>query len=243
MVEMKLLAFTSDPEELVCRCARNDYYPGKVWEDDLETVMASVKGDTLEEKQELLLKKLMLRGHWGVFEHPQMTLWYRVSRACMAQITRHRHVSFDIQSMRYVDFSGMDPKDPDNILWPRTWDHEKVKSREGTKAMGLSVDERRAMIEGVYTRSVEAYNELVGAGMPKEDARMLLPIGTKVNVTSSMNVRAAFHIISMRGAGDAQAEIQELADGIREIIREQMPITTRIWEENRSAIERQRLSP
>lgn len=72
---------------------------------------------------------------------------------------------------------------------------------------------------------------------------MLLPIGTKVNVTSSMNVRAAFHIISMRGAGDAQAEIQELADGIREIIREQMPITTRIWEENRSAIERQRLSP
>lgn len=243
MVETRLLSITSDAEELVCRCARNDYYPGKVWEDDFGTVMASVGGDTLGEKKHNLLKKLMLRGHWGVFEHATMTLWFRVSRACMAQITRHRHVSFDIQSMRYVNFSQIDPTSEDDIHYPRTWEAEKVKAREGTRAITLPVEERRRLIEETYTRCLEAYNELVDAGMPKEDARMLLPIGTKVNITASMNLRTAFHIVSMRGAGDAQAEIQELADGIREVMDKHLPTAMGIWNENKAAIERQRLSP
>ncbi len=243
MVEAKLLSITDDPEQLVCRCARNDYYPGKIWEDDFETVMENVTGDTLEERKHTLLKKLMLRGHWGVFEHPQMTLWFRVSRACMAQITRHRHVSFDIQSMRYVDFSRTDPSSEEDIHFPRTWDAEKVTAREGTRAIEMPVGERRELIEDTYEACVEAYNRLVEAGMPKEDARMLLPIGTKVNITASMNLRTAFHIVSMRGAGDAQAEIQELSDAIKDIMKENLPTAMRIWEDNESAIQRQRLSP
>lgn len=243
MVDVRLLAMTDDPEELVCRCARNDYYDGKIPDDDFPTVMNGVGGDTVDEKQATLVKKLMLRGHWGVFEHPQMTLWFRVSRSCMAQITRHRHVSFDIQSMRYVDFSEVDPTSEEDIKRPRTWDQEKVSTREGTRAIEGPVEERRELIDETYERCVEAYNQLVDAGMPKEDARMLLPIGTKVNITASMNVRAALHIISMRGAGDAQAEIQELADGVRDVLEEHMPTTMRIWNENQKAIERQRLSP
>lgn len=243
MVETRLLSITPDAEELVCRCARNDYYPGKVWEDDFETVMESVDGTSIQKKKHNLLKKLMLRGHWGVFEHPSMSLWFRVSRACMAQITRHRHVSFDIQSMRYVNFSKLDPTSEEDIHYPRTWDAEKVKAREGTRAITMSVDERRALIEETYSQCLEAYNDLVEAGMPKEDARMLLPIGTKVNITASMNLRTAFHIVSMRGAGDAQAEIQELADSIREVMDEHLPTAMKIWNENKTAIERQRLSP
>jgi thymidylate synthase (FAD) len=243
MVEIRLLSITDEPERLVCRCARNDYYDGKVWQDDFPTVMAGVKGDSLDEKKRNLLEKLMLRGHWGVFEHPQMTLWFRVSRACMAQITRHRHVSFDIQSMRYVDFSEVDPTSEEDVKRPRTWDAEKVTAREGTRAITMPVDEREDLIEATYEQCVDAYNQLVEAGMPKEDARMLLPIGTKVNITASMNLRTAFHIISMRGAGDAQAEIQELADGIRSVVEDNLPTAMRIWNENEAAIQRQRLSP
>jgi thymidylate synthase (FAD) len=243
MVDVELLEMPDDPERLVCRCARNDYYTGSVFEDDFETVMESVGGDTLEEKKKTLLQKLMLRGHWGVFEHPQMTLWYRVSRSCMAQITRHRHVSFDIQSMRYVDFSDADPSGEEDFRWPRTWDQEKVQVREGKRAMEGSPDERAELIEETLEQCVDAYRELVDRGMPKEDARMLLPIGTKVNITSSLNVRTALHIVSMRGAGDAQAEIQHLSDGIREILEEQMPTTMEIWNDKQRAIERQRLTP
>lgn len=243
MVDVELLEMTANPERLVCRCARNDYYDGKVFEDDFETVMESVEGDSLDEKQRNLLQKLMLRGHWGVFEHPQMTLWYRVSRACMAQITRHRHVSFDIQSMRYVDFSKADASSEEDFRWPRTWDQEKVQVREGKRAIDASPDERRELIEETLEQCVEAYNTLVDQGIPKEDARMLLPIGTKVNITSSMNVRTALHIVSMRGAGDAQAEIQHLSDGIREVLEERMPTTMAIWDDKQRAIERQRLTP
>jgi len=51
----------------------------------------------------------MQPGHYGPFEHPSATFAAEgMSRACMAQLTRHRHVSFDVQSMRYVAFDEVD---------------------------------------------------------------------------------------------------------------------------------------
>ncbi len=243
MVEVRLLAITPEPERVICTCARNDYFQDRIPDHGFETIMEKVGGDTLEGKMRTLLGKLMLRGHWGVFEHAQMTLWFRVSRACMAQITRHRHVSFDIQSQRYVNFKDVDPTDPDDILWPRTWDADEVVSREGKTPIELPAERRKELITEAYTKAVDAYNEMVEAGMPKEDARMLLPIGTKVNITASMNMRTAFHIVSMRGAGDAQAEIRQLAQGIEDVMREHLPIAMDVWDKKQNAIERQRLSP
>ncbi len=242
--KVELLAITDDAEELVCRCARNDYYDGSVFEDDFETVMEPVSGGSLEEKQENLLKKLMLRGHWGVYEHPQLTLWFRVSRACMAQITRHRHASFDIQSMRYVNFGGMDPEDEDDFSWPESFTADTVRAREGGQMeIEMPAGTRRKRVAAVYRQALETYNELVEAGVPKEDARMLLPVGTHVNVTMSMNVRSAFHVLNMRGAGDAQWEIRSLSEQIEELLAEHLPVSMGIWREKRTALQRQRLSP
>lgn len=66
----------------------------------------------LEEKKRTLIVHLLQHGHYGPFEHPPATFAIEgMSRACMAQLTRHRHVSFDVQSMRYVAFDAVDPAD------------------------------------------------------------------------------------------------------------------------------------
>lgn len=242
--EVKLLAITPNPEELVCRAARNDYYTGDVHDDPFEDVMARVQGDTMEDKTRTLLERLILRGHWGVYEHPQLSLWFRVSRACLAQITRHRHASFDVQSMRYVNFGAVDPEDPADLAWPDSFTEEAVKSREtGFTEITMSPEKRRELVLDVYRRSLDAYNVLVEAGVPKEDARMLLPIGTHVNVTCSLNVRAALHVLNIRGAGDAQSEIRALSQGIEDLLAEHLPITMDIWRSKRVAIQKQRLAP
>ena len=102
-MKITVLEATPDAEEVACRAARNDYMTDWVGGQDFDEVMESVEGDDLSEKKDSLIEHLMRRGHYGPFEHPHITFAVEgVSRITMAQITRHRHASFDIQSLRYT---------------------------------------------------------------------------------------------------------------------------------------------
>ena len=103
-MDVRLLESTPDPEELVCRAARNDYMEAFNPDLSFEETMETVEGDTIEEKKETLIGHLLRHGHYGPFEHAQATFAVKgCSRTCMAQITRHRHVSFDVRSIREFD--------------------------------------------------------------------------------------------------------------------------------------------
>ena len=231
-MQVELLEATEDPEELACRAARGDYSADWVGPDQpFEDVMAPVEGETLAEKKETLLGHLMRSGHWGPFEHPQATFAIRgVSRACMAQITRHRHASFDVMSLRYVDLSTDDPMG-ERFAYPPTFTDEEVVSREGVSEIDLSAEERTEIADEVYETCMDAYTKLVDAGVPKEDARMCLPIGTKVNMTFSMNARSLMHLLDMRLKADAQWEVRELSRRVLEESKEWMPYTFESFEE------------
>ena len=61
-------------------------------------------------KPESSLHHSVEAGHESVLEHAVFT--FRVeglSRAALAQLTRHRLASFDVQSQRYVRIRGLDP--------------------------------------------------------------------------------------------------------------------------------------
>ena len=231
-MQVELLEATDHPEELACRAARGDYSADWVGRDvPFEEVMEPVEGETLAEKKATLLEHLMRSGHWGPFEHPQATFAVRgVSRACMAQITRHRHASFDVMSLRYVDLSDTRSIE-DRFTFPPTFTDEEVVSREGVSEIDLTADERTEIAEDVYETCMDAYRRLVDAGVPKEDARMCLPIGTKVNMTFSMNARSLMHLLDMRLKADAQWEIRELSKRVLEEAKEWMPYTFERFEE------------
>lgn len=233
-MQVELLEATSSPEEIACRAARGDYSSDWVGPDQsFETVMEPVEGDTLREKTETLLDHLMRSGHYGPFEHPTATFAVRgISRACMAQLTRHRHASFDVMSLRYVDLSK-DGSGTDQFAYPDSFTEEEVVSREGVEEISLSADERTEIADTVYTTCLEAYSDLVEAGVPKEDARMLLPIGTKINLTFTMNARALMHLLDMRLKADAQWEIRQLSKRVLEECKEWMPYTFERYDENR----------
>ena len=230
-MRVKLLEGTPNPEELVCRCARGDYSDEWVGKSrSFEEVMERVEGETIEEKKRTLLDHLMRSGHWGPFEHPQVTFAVEgISRACMAQLTRHRHASFDVMSLRYVDLSDeMDLKQ--RFTYPDTFEQEEVISREGVGNVSMSVQERQNLVDDIYKNCADAYCKLVEVGIPKEDARMLLPIGTKVNLTFSMNARSLMHLLDMRMKADSQWEIREMSRMLLEEAKEWMPQTFAYYE-------------
>jgi len=237
-MDVRLLEATADPEELICLGARNDYSGDFVAAQSFEETMATVDGDTTEEKKETLIGRLLQHGHFGPFEHAKATFAVEgVSRSCMAQITRHRHVSFDVQSMRYVAFDDVDPdevREGELVVFPPSatnpdWVGRNQKTGQVDEE---TVEERERIFAETVANSVEAYQELLDLGMPPEDARFVLPIGTKVNMVMSMNARMLMHVADMRAAADAQWEIRQLTEAILDLAAEWCPITFEHYEEH-----------
>lgn len=235
-MKVELLEATPDPEELICRAARNDYMSEFGGDMAFEDVMASVDGDTLEEKKETLIGHLLAHGHYGPFEHAQATFHVKgISRSCMAQITRHRHVSFDVQSMRYVSFDDVDPEDVTAgefvVTPPSAHDPQWIGRNQKTGSVDEeTVAKREAVFERSVERSVEDYQELLDLGMPPEDARFVLPIGTSVNMVMSLNARMLMHVADMRAAADAQWEIRGLTETVLDLAADWCPITFDYYE-------------
>jgi thymidylate synthase (FAD) len=237
-MEVQLLEATSNPEEIICKGARNDYSEPFVGDQTFEETMATVDGDTLEDKKETLIGHLLSHGHYGPFEHANAVFAVKgISRSCMAQITRHRHVSFDVQSMRYVSFDEVDPEDVKDgemvVTPPSASDPDWVGRNQKTGQVDEeTVAEREELFRESVARSVEAYQELLDLGMPPEDARFVLPIGTEVNMVMSMNARMLMHVADMRAAADAQWEIRELTERVLDLAKEWCPITFEYYEEH-----------
>lgn len=139
-------------------------------------------------------------GHLSVFEHASVTLRVEgISRACMAQLTRHRLVSFCVESQRYnrYDLTGDD------------W-----------YVMPPSMNDRYECFEETMRCAASDYRLALKAGIRPEDARYLLPEATKTNLVMTLNCRELYHFLDMRLAKSAQWEIRDLASCIVKALRE-----------------------
>jgi len=183
----------------------------------------------LDAKTKSFVEKQLSRGHYGPWEHPQITFSVEgVSRVTMAQITRHRHMTFDVQSQRYVDFSDTD------AIVPKSLQDADHFSRE-TGEVELSEDELshwRNAYKQMTSEQLDYYEDMVEKGIPKEDARFILPLGTPVNMTFSGNARTFMHLLDMRKKANAQWEIRQLSERLIEELKDWMPYSYEHYDRN-----------
>jgi len=237
-MDVTVLRATERPERLVCQAARGDYFDGYVGDTEYAELMESVdysdkytnEETVIEAKTRSFIEKQLSRCHYGPWEHPQITFSVKgVSRVTMAQITRHRHMTFDVQSQRYVDFSDTDSIVPKSL---RDSDHF---SRE-TGPTDLDEDDLshwRNAYKQMTAEQLEYYEDMVDAGVPKEDARFILPLGTPVNMTFSGNARTFMHVFNLRQKASAQWEVRELCDMMAEHLKEWASYTFNWYEQNK----------
>lgn len=238
-MEVELLEATPDAEEVICSAARNDYLEGWIGDMSFEERMDAIDGETTEDQKETLISHLLDHGHFGPFEHVQATFAVKgISRSLMAQITRHRHATFDIQSMRYVSFEDADPTPGEAVITIPELEttnpagrnaeiDESYKDMDDQELLNL----RRTCYEEAIRTSFVQYQELLKMGVAPENARMVLPIGTKVNMVFSVNARMLMHVGDMRASGEAQWEIREMTEEILNKAEEWCPHTFRYYNE------------
>lgn len=257
-MNIEILEATDNPDELMCRAARSDYGADATasFEEIMETVdvpttvpeyaLTAYPTRPLDENKKMhaLISKLFDRGHFGISEHPTATFCIQgVSRALMAQLTRHRHISFDIMSMRYVEVD-----EPDVYKFPEI-DSAEPTGRNATfdefyqEEPDEAIPEyRRDAFESAVETCYKEYEALLEMGVAPEHARMVLPIGTKVNIVMTCNVRTLLHVADMRAAADAQKEIRDMTEELLEIAEDWCPIGIGYYRENLKG-RKNRLSP
>jgi thymidylate synthase (FAD) len=195
-MKIKLLRFTEEPEKICAVAARLCYSSVGI-----DEIAENFTKKTIKK----LLGKIILSKHHSVLEHVSFTFSIEgVSRALLAQLTRHRIASFSVQSQRYVKFRKK---------------LEFVISKTIKKDAYLSEKYSKFL-----KKSEELYNELLNAGIPPEDARYVLPNASTTMIMLTMNARELRHFFSLRTCNKAQWEIRAMACLMLKIVKKKSPL-------------------
>lgn len=218
-MNVKLLTYTPDAEKIVAAAAKLCYAKS-----DIDTLTENLT----PEKVESFLHMLEDLGHESPVEHASFTFGIEgVSRALLAQITRHRIASFSVQSQRYVDkgnFSYIVPPEIDAIPEAR---------EEFLAAMEEDARHYESLRQKLMARH---YDTNLASGMSEpeakraaekkanEDARFVLPNACDTRIIMTMNVRSLHNFFRLRCCNRAQWEIRELALAMLKEAREVCPL-------------------
>ena len=137
-------------------------------------------------------------------------LFRSVSRALLAEITRHRHLSFSVLSQRFVDES-----DANIVIPPAARGSEKLTWEFENAATGARHS---------YRELVEALSDSgLTRKQAREAARAVLPNMIETRIVVTGNLRAWHEVIARRTAPDADAEFQQVAGMIRDELQKLAP--------------------
>lgn len=199
---VELLQYTASPEKTAALAAKMCYSAS-----DITELKAGVDASDTEK----FIRKIVSLGHLSCLEHVSFTFGIEgVSRAFLAQITRHRIASFSVQSQRYVS-KGLNM----NYIIP-----PKIEAL-GTAAV-KKYEEQMATAAVWY----KEWQELLGGEneSANEDARFVLPNAAETKMVVTMNARELLHFFSLRCCYRAQWEIRETAWKMLAAVKKVAPV-------------------
>lgn len=151
-----------------------------------------------------LIQKVLKSGHQSILEHAVFSIAFRNVSVFVEQfLIECRLASFTVKSRRYVDFSEQGYYIPPELS-----------------------DEDRQLYLRYMTPLFDGYTSLLEMGIPKEDARFLLPYSFCSSFYCTLNARELFLVLDAMkyGRGSGSAELDGLANQLLDQLRELFPI-------------------
>ena len=127
-----------------------------------------------------------------------------ISRICLAQLTRSKHLDYLVRSSRYCDESDAE------FIKPEGFDKLDIETQS---ALTKYEDAVRGM-----------YKELRELGMSKQDARFYLPQAQATELYVAGNYQAWVDFIKLRNTKHAQAEVRAVAAEIERQLQAIAPV-------------------
>lgn len=144
-------------------------------------------------------------GHESMLEMVDATFFVECSRVVTHELVRHRIASYQQESQRFVSYEHEDAESL--FVVPSKYEGHPASS----------------MMMYSYDLDLKSYKMLILTGVPKQDARYVLPNATRTRIIVKMNLREWRHVLRLRAHSSAQPEMQEVAKAILSILLARYP--------------------
>jgi len=179
---------------------------------------------------EKLLRYLYENHHTTPFEMAGAVIEVQAPIFVFREWHRHRTQSFNEMSARYAPL-------PDLNYIPTV---ERLMRNAGSnkqaQSTGVELDEGfagafRCNLERLYDRIQRVYEDALNDGVPKELARLCLPVGRYSRMRASANLLNWMRFIGLRSSPKAQEEIRVYSDALRDELAKVFPRTMALFAE------------
>ncbi len=176
-----------------------------------------------------LINYLARERHGSPFEHTSMTFFISAPIFVFREFMRHRIASYNEESGRYRELQPVfyvPAPERKLIQIGKTGAYEFIDGTQEQYKITVA-----AMKES-YVFAYEKYKVMLEAGVAREVARAVLPVGLYSSMYVTMNARALMNFLSLRTSREGshfpsypQREIEMVAEKMEEIFAQLMPIT------------------
>lgn len=163
--------------------------------------------DFLDEKDARLIKFLVDHGHTSPFRHPQLQFRIQCPIFVERQLFKHQvGLTANSISGRYVDFS-------DEYWTPDRLRLQSKDSKQGSSGDMTDEDNSQFItrINCFLEQCKELYDDMVSAGIAKEQCRIILPLCLETQFVWTGSLAAFLHMWKLRLKPDTQKETRDVA--------------------------------
>lgn len=189
----------------------------------VKAARASYQGGTKKFRDDRsLLRFLMRHKHYSPFSMAQIKIHFKVPLFINTQQLRHDRFHWNLASGRYSEMEA-------SYWFPegaeiRIQDKSNKQCSSGQLDQGIADPASEAIQKNMKTTH-SLYKRLLEHGVPREQARTILPVGQYTEGFATANLGDWLLFLSQRLAPDAQYEIRVFAEVVATILEDLFPIT------------------
>lgn len=192
-----------------------------------------------EEADRKLLNYLFKNKHTSPFEMCKIKFNIKMPIFVMRQYIRHRMQNVNEFSARYKEL-------PDEFFIPVTWRAQSTVNKQSSVLADLKLSSEvqvtdvdgstyfttdiSAYVYQVYNEAYKSYQKLLAAGVAREQARIVLPVGIYTEFYSCWDLNNLLKYFALRDDPHAQGEHQDYARAMKQITKELFPWTMDVYE-------------
>jgi thymidylate synthase (FAD) len=203
-------------------------------------VSFGVQKENLDARDKRLIRYLIRHRHTSTLEHNIITFRFTVPLFVRSQHHRHRTWSYNEISRRYTDVniqfyepekfrtqhkSNRQASNAEELIDPRILEEKYRGDRD------YIPNTASRLVAQHHRESLKLFNDLIEAGVCREQARGVLPQNLYTTYWGSVNLNNLLKFIDLRIHEGAQWEIQKVAEACLEIATDLFPETVGAYRE------------
>lgn len=185
------------------------------------------------EQDRKLLNYLYKHKHSTPFEFAGMIIEVRAPIMVFREWHRHRTQSYNEMSARYAPLPNANYVPSKDRCLVKSDNKQAGKIEEAAELHPNNAEHWLGELEAFYREAERMYQYGLNIGIPKELARLCIPVGRYTQMRAAANLRNWLGFLTLRLDPDAQKEIRLYAEAVGQIISQQFPKTWELFSNNR----------